>query len=103
MFQGVIDLLFDEFCPKQTFTMTYSNKLPWLTNALRKSIKIKNCLHAETKANPNDQQLSGNTREIEIRLFPTYGMLKFDISAMKLMLTFLIQIKLGKSLEQLLA
>ena len=47
----------DEFCPKQTFTMTYSNKLPWLTDALRKSIKIKNCLHAETKANPNDQQL----------------------------------------------
>ena len=28
MFQGVIDLLFDEFCPKQTITMAYSNKLP---------------------------------------------------------------------------
>ena len=37
--------------------MTYSNKLPWLTDAHRKSIKIKNCLQAETKANPNDQQL----------------------------------------------
>ena len=56
MFQGVIDLLFDEICPKQTFTMTYSNKLPWLTNALRTSIKLKNCLHAESKSNPNDQQ-----------------------------------------------
>ena len=80
MFQGVIDLLFDEFCPKQTFTMTYSNKLPWLTDALRKSIKIKNCLHAETKANPNDQQLKrkykryrnqviSDLRNAEIRYF----------------------------------
>ena len=103
MFQGVIDLLFDEFCPKQTFTMTYSNKLPWLTDALRKSIKIKNCLYAETKANPNDQQLKRKYKRYRNQVFPTYGMLKFDISAMKLMLTFLIQIKLGKSLEQLLA
>ena len=38
MFQGVIDQLFDKFCPKQSFTMTYGNKLPWLTDALKKSI-----------------------------------------------------------------
>ena len=50
MFQGVIDQLFDEICPKQTFTMT-------LTDALKKSIKDKNRLHVETKCNPNDQQL----------------------------------------------
>ena len=42
MFQGVIDQLFDELCPKQTFTMTYGNKLPWLTDALKKSLKDKN-------------------------------------------------------------
>ena len=41
MFQGVIDQLFDELCPKQNFTMTYGNKLPWLTDALKKSIKDK--------------------------------------------------------------
>ena len=57
MFQGVIDQLFDELCPKQTFTMTYGNKLPWLTDALRKSIRAKHRLHVESKCNPNDQQL----------------------------------------------
>ena len=41
MFQGVMDPLFDKICPKQTFTMTYCNKLPWLTDALRKSIRDK--------------------------------------------------------------
>ena len=57
MFQGVIDQLFDKICPKQCFTMTYGNKLPWLTDALKKSIKDKNRLHVESKSNPNDQQL----------------------------------------------
>ena len=57
MFQGVIDQLFDEICPEQTFTMTYGNKLPWLTDAFRKSIRDKNILHVESKCNPNDQQL----------------------------------------------
>ena len=37
--------------------MTYGNKLPWLTDALKKSIKDKNRLHVESKCNPNDQQL----------------------------------------------
>ena len=57
MFQGVIDQLFDKLCPKQTFTITYGNKLPWLTVALKKSIKDKNRLHVEIRCNPNDQQL----------------------------------------------
>ena len=57
MFQGVIDQLFDENCSKQTFTMTYGNKLPWLTDSLRKSIRDNNKLHVESKCNPNDQQL----------------------------------------------
>ena len=57
MFQGVIDQLFDKICPKQSFTMTYGNKLPWLTDARKKSIKDKNRLHVESKCNPNDHQL----------------------------------------------
>ena len=57
MFQEVIDQLFDEIGPKQTFMMTYGNKLPWLTDDLRKSIREKNRLHEESKCNPNDQQL----------------------------------------------
>ena len=57
MFKAVIDQLFDKICPKQSFTMTYGNKLPWLTDALKKSIKHKNRLHVESKCNPNDQQL----------------------------------------------
>ena len=57
MFQGVIDQLFDEICPKQTFTMIYGDKLPWLTDALRKSIRDKNRLHEESKCNPNNQLL----------------------------------------------
>ena len=41
MFQEVIDQFFDEICPKQTFMMTYGNKLSWLTDDLRKSIREK--------------------------------------------------------------
>ena len=37
--------------------MTFGNKLPWLMEALRKSIRAKNRLHVESKCNPNDQEL----------------------------------------------
>ena len=37
--------------------MAYGNKLPWLTDALKKSIKDRNRLHVESKCNPHDQQL----------------------------------------------
>ena len=37
--------------------MIYGDKLPWLTDALRKSIRDKNRLHEESKCNPNNQLL----------------------------------------------
>ena len=40
-FQRVIDLHFEEHFPKQTFTMTYKTRLPWLTEKLRTQIKEK--------------------------------------------------------------
>ena len=56
MFQGVIDLHFGNSCPKQTFTMNYSNRLPWMSDALRRSIKLKNRMHIESKCEPNNFQ-----------------------------------------------
>ena len=74
-----------EICPKQTFTFTFTftfhgNKLLWLTEVIRKSLKDKNRLHVETKCNPNDQQLkrryknkrnqvTSDLRNAEIRYF----------------------------------
>ena len=37
-FQGVIDLHFKHIFPEQTFTMTYQNRHPWKTHALRTQI-----------------------------------------------------------------
>ena len=53
MFHEVIDQIFGEICPEQT----YGNKLTWLTDALKKSTKGKNRLHVESKCNANNQQL----------------------------------------------
>ena len=42
-FQRVIDLHIGDNFPKRTFTMTYKNRLPWLTEKLRNQIKDKKC------------------------------------------------------------
>ena len=57
-FQRVIDLHFEEHFPKQTITMSYKNRLPWLTEKLRTQIKDKNSMHIQVMRNPDDQQLN---------------------------------------------
>ena len=37
-FQGLIDSYFDKSFQKQTFTITYKNRYPWMTNSLRQKI-----------------------------------------------------------------
>ena len=37
-FQRVIDLHFEEHFPKRTVTMSYKNRLPWLTEKLRRGL-----------------------------------------------------------------
>ena len=56
-FQRVIDLHFGENFPKRTFTMTYKNRLPWLTEKLRTQIKDKNAMHTMVILHPDDQLL----------------------------------------------
>ena len=56
-FQRVIDLHFEEHFPKQTFTMSYKTRLPWLTEQLRTQIKEKNAMHSQVLLNPCDQLL----------------------------------------------
>ena len=50
--QRVIDLHIEDNFPKRTFTMTYKNRLPWLTEKLRNQIKDKNAMHALVILNP---------------------------------------------------
>ena len=57
-FQRVIDLHFEEHFPKQTFTMSYKTRLPWLTEQLRTQIKEKNAMHSQVLLNPCDQLLN---------------------------------------------
>ena len=49
---------FEEHFPKQTITMSYKNRLPWLTEKLRTQIKDKNSMHIQVMRNPDDQQLN---------------------------------------------
>ena len=56
-FQRVIDLHIEEHFPKQTITMNYKNRLPWLTEKLRNQIKVKNAMHTEIMLNPDDHLL----------------------------------------------
>ena len=53
-FQGVIDLHLNTNFMKQTFTMNYKNRFPWITEALRKKIKCKNQLHAIAVSSHDD-------------------------------------------------
>ena len=44
-FQRVIDLHFGNSYPKRSFTLTYKNRLPWITEKLCTQIKDKNAMH----------------------------------------------------------
>ena len=37
-FQGLINSYFDKCFQKQTFTITYKNRYPWMTNSLRNKV-----------------------------------------------------------------
>ena len=43
-FQRVIDLHFGNSYPKRSFTLTYKNRLPWITEKLCTQIKDKNAM-----------------------------------------------------------
>ena len=55
-FQGVIDRLLVKKFKMLTFAMNYKNRHPWMTEALRKPIKKKNAMYADTLQN-NDEEL----------------------------------------------
>ena len=50
--QGLVDLFFDKCFPKQTYTITYKNRYPGMTNELRANILKKNKLGQEGLKNP---------------------------------------------------
>ena len=54
-FQGVIDVHFNSNFKLHTFTRTYRNRHPWMTEALRTQIKLKNSMYKEyVKSNNAD-------------------------------------------------
>ena len=54
-FQGVIDVHFNSNFKLHTFTRTYINRHPWMTEALRTQIKLKNAMYKEyVKSNNAD-------------------------------------------------
>ena len=67
-FQRVIDLHFEEHFPKQTFTMTYKTRLPWLTEKLRTQIKEKNAMHTQVILNPRDTLLNSEYKRLRNEL-----------------------------------
>ena len=54
-FQGVIDVHFNSNFKLHTFTRTYRNRHPWMTEALRTQIRLKNSMYKEyVKSNNAD-------------------------------------------------
>ena len=54
-FQGVLDQLLNANFKKQTYTMNYKNRHPWMTAALRAQIKQKNKLHSLAISSRDDK------------------------------------------------
>ena len=54
-FQGVLDQLLNTNFKKQTYTMNYKNRHPWMTAALRAQIKQKNKLHSLAISSRDDK------------------------------------------------
>ena len=46
-FQGVLDQYLNTVFKMQTFAMNYKNRHPWMSEALRNKIQIKNAMHTD--------------------------------------------------------
>ena len=57
-FQRLINNHFNKSFNKQTFTLTYKNRYPWMTNSLRTKIAEKNKLGLKSIKNPNNIELN---------------------------------------------
>ena len=57
-FQGIINSYFDKSFQKQTFTITYKNRYPWMTNSLRQKIAEKNKLGLKALKHPDAIELN---------------------------------------------
>ena len=53
-FKRVFDLYFVKSFPKQTHTINYETRLPWMSEELRKDIVLKNNLHIMSAKFPSD-------------------------------------------------
>ena len=56
-FLGVIVQHFENSFPKQTFTVTYKTRLPWMTPDLRQQICEKNAMYKATLSDPQNKEL----------------------------------------------
>ena len=54
-FYNQIRYMFEECFPESLIEITYSNRLPWLTNSIRSSIKQKNYLYAIYHKTPSEE------------------------------------------------
>ena len=52
-FHNKICKLFEDNLPLVKVNVTYSNKLPWITQGLRESLKTKRLLHKKMEQNPS--------------------------------------------------
>ena len=68
-FQGVFDQLLNSNFKKQTYTMNYKNRHPWMTGALRAQIKQNNKLHS-LAISSRDDTIMDDYKEIKKNLQP---------------------------------
>ena len=91
LFQSVIDLHFSTVFKMQTRTINYKNRHPWMTDALRAQIKLKNVMHSRAIAinykatfenyNRAKNMLKSSLRNAEIQYYShQLEMHKTDIS-----------------------
>ena len=57
-FHNKICELFEDNLPLVKVKVTYSNKLPWITQGLRESVKTKRLLHKKMEQNPSSENKS---------------------------------------------
>ena len=87
--QGVIDHLIKNCFPKQTLTMNYRNRHPWLTPKLKAPIKKRNSMsnvYYICKQNPDNMDLHKEYKSYKNRVPSKIRMLNFSTIAMNLIL-----------------
>ena len=57
LFHTIVNTVFNTVFPEIKYTVTYKNRYPWLTNALRKSITVKNNLSTLSVLEPANVSL----------------------------------------------